>query len=220
MTRRPRGRRIADRAGGGRSLHDGHRSDDRDGARRIGGGAQARSSTVDRAAASALALGEASQGFTKPAREHRAEAIEVLDQLPDEELTASLEAFYYIAWVENYLELYDESLAHIDRAIAISRSTGQGRLVIPLMLTKGYPLELQGRLAEAAEMCDAAVEAARLPPTPTSSIGPSSNSASLVTSPATSKERSPPARRASISATGSPARPSRQPAGGPAGRSR
>ena len=114
------------------------------------------------AAASALALGEASQGLTEPAREHRAEAIEVLDRLPDEELTSSLEAFYYIAWVENYLELYDEALAHIDRAIAISRSTGQGRLVIPLMLTKGYPLELQGRLAEAAEMCDAAVEAARL----------------------------------------------------------
>ena len=30
------------------------------------------------------------------------------------------------------------------------------------MLTKGYPLELQGRLAEAAEICEAAVEAARL----------------------------------------------------------
>ena len=114
------------------------------------------------AAASALALGEASQGLTEPAREHRAEAIEVLDRLPDEELTSSLETFYYMAWVENYLERYDEALAHIDRAIAISRSTGQGRLLIPLMLTKGYPLELQGRLAEAAQMCDAAVEAARL----------------------------------------------------------
>ncbi len=113
-------------------------------------------------AAAALALGEASQGLTKPARKHREEAIAVLDRLPDEELTSSLETFYYIAWVENYLERYDEALAHIDRALSISRSTGQGRLVIPLMLTKGYPLELQGRLAEAAEMCDEAVEAARL----------------------------------------------------------
>ena len=114
------------------------------------------------AAAAALALGEASQGLTAGAREHRDEAVAILDRLDDAELTSSLEAFYYIAWVENYLERYDDSLAHIDRAIAISRSTGQGRLLIPLMLTKGYPLELQGRLAEAAEMCDAAVEAARL----------------------------------------------------------
>ena len=114
------------------------------------------------AAAAALALGEASEGLTAAAREHREEAVAILDRLDDAQLTSSLEAFYYIAWVENYLERYDDSLAHIDRALAISRSTGQGRLVIPLMLTKGYPLELQGRLAEAAEICEAAVEAARL----------------------------------------------------------
>ena len=74
----------------------------------------------------------------------------------------SLDAFYYLAWVENYLERYDEALAHVDRAIGIARWAGEGRLLIPLMLTKGYPLELQGRLAEAAEICEAAVEAARL----------------------------------------------------------
>ena len=114
------------------------------------------------AAASALALGEASQGMTVAAREHREEAVAVLDRLADAELASRLEAFYYIAWAENYLERYDEALAHIDRAIAITRSTGQGRLLIPLMLTKGYPLELQGRLAEVREVCEAAVEAARL----------------------------------------------------------
>ena len=82
--------------------------------------------------------------MTETAQEHRAEAVELLDRLTDAELAPRVEAFYYIAWVENYLERYDESLAHIDRAIAIARSTGEGRLLIPLMLTKGYPLEMQG----------------------------------------------------------------------------
>ena len=39
---------------------------------------------------------------------------------------------------------------------------GEGRLLIPLMLVKGYPLEAQGRIAEALELNEAAVESARL----------------------------------------------------------
>ncbi len=113
-------------------------------------------------AAAAASLGEATEGLIGPAREHHAEAVELLDRLPDDELAPRLDAFYYIAWAENYLELYDEALAHIDRGIEIARATGEGRLLIPLMLSKGYPLEAQGRLKEAAEVCEAAVEAARL----------------------------------------------------------
>jgi DNA-binding CsgD family transcriptional regulator/tetratricopeptide (TPR) repeat protein len=113
-------------------------------------------------AAAALSLGEATEGRIEAAREHHAEAVHLLDRLADEELASHLDAFYYIAWVENYLEHYDAALAHIDRGIAIARAAGEGRLLIPLMLSKGYPLELQGRLAEAAEVCEAAVEAARL----------------------------------------------------------
>ena len=40
----------------------------------------------------------------------------------------------------------------LDRGIAIARATGEGRLLVPLMLGKGYPFEMQGRLAEAIEM--------------------------------------------------------------------
>ena len=35
-----------------------------------------------------------------------------------------------------------------------------------MMLVKGYPFEMQGRLAEAIELCEAAVEAARLSANP------------------------------------------------------
>ena len=113
-------------------------------------------------AATALCLGEVTAGRIEPAREHHAEAVALIDRLADEELAPHLDAFYYVAWVENYLEHYDAALAHIERGIEIARRAGVGRLLIPLMLTKGYPLEMQGELAEAEEVCEAAVEAARL----------------------------------------------------------
>ena len=113
-------------------------------------------------AAAALSLGEVTAGRIEAAREHHAEAVALVDRLADAELAPHLDTFYYLAWAENYLEHYDASLAHVERGIAIARRTGQGRVLIPLMLTQGYPLELQGRLTEAAEICEAAVEAARL----------------------------------------------------------
>jgi DNA-binding CsgD family transcriptional regulator len=113
-------------------------------------------------AAAALSLGEVSVGDTSAAREHLAVAVDLLDRLSDEELAPHLDAFYYIGWVENYLEHYDSALAHIDRAIGIARKASEGRLLVPLMLTKGYPLEMKGELGEAEELCEAAVESARL----------------------------------------------------------
>ncbi len=113
-------------------------------------------------AAAALSLGETTDGRIESAREHHTEAVALIDRLADEELAPHLDAFYYLAWTENYLEHYEAALTHIDRGIDIARRTGHGRLLIPLMLSKGYPLELQGRLTEAAEVCEAAVEAARL----------------------------------------------------------
>jgi ATP/maltotriose-dependent transcriptional regulator MalT len=118
------------------------------------------------AAASALCLGEAAAGQIEEAREHYQEALGPLDGLSDAELAPRLEALYYLGWAENYLEHYDESLAHIDRGIAIARATGEGRLLIPMMLVKPYTFEMQGRMAEAVELCETAVEATRLSPNP------------------------------------------------------
>ena len=98
-------------------------------------------------AASALALGEAASGATVAAREHRDVALEQVERLSDAELAPRLEALYYLGWAENYLERYDDAVARADRGLAIARATGQGRLLIPLMLVKGYPFEMQGRLA-------------------------------------------------------------------------
>ena len=118
------------------------------------------------AAAAALALGEASAGQIAPAREHREEALAEIDRLTDAELAPRLEALYYLGWAENYLEHYDAAIAHVDRGIAIARATGEGRLLLPMMLVQGYPFEIQGQMAAAIELCDAAVEAARVSANP------------------------------------------------------
>ncbi len=114
------------------------------------------------AAASALCLAEAAAGRIAGAREHRGQALAEIDRLSDAELAPRLEALFYLGWAENYLEHWDDAIAHVDRGIAIARATGEGRLLVPMMLIKGYPFEFGGRLKEAVEVSEAAVEASRL----------------------------------------------------------
>ena len=117
-------------------------------------------------AAAALCLGEVAWGQIEAAREHRAEALALVDRLSDAELAPWLETLFYLGWAENYLEHYDEAAVHVDRGIAIARATGDGRLLVPMMLVKGYTFEMQGCLAEATALCEAAVEATRLSAVP------------------------------------------------------
>jgi DNA-binding CsgD family transcriptional regulator len=117
-------------------------------------------------AAAALCLGEAACGDMAAAREHHAIAAGEVDALSDAALAPRMEALYFLGWAENYLERYDAAVAHVDRGIAISRATGDGRLVVPMMLVKGFPFEMQGRMPEAVEVCEAAVEASRVADNP------------------------------------------------------
>ena len=118
------------------------------------------------AAASALALGEAGAARIEAARAHRDEALEEIERMDDAELAGRLDALYYLGWAENYLENFDAGIEHAERGVAIARATGEGRLLVPLMLVRCYPLEMTGRVAEAGEICEIAVEIARLSPNP------------------------------------------------------
>jgi ATP/maltotriose-dependent transcriptional regulator MalT len=118
------------------------------------------------AAASALALGEAAAGRIDAAREHRAEALRQIERMDDAELAHRLETLYYLGWAESYLENYDSAIAHAERGVTIARAVGDGRLLVPLMLLRAYPFEMQGRLAQANELCETAVEIARLSANP------------------------------------------------------
>ena len=114
------GRRGADRARGRRHVRDGLRADAGQRARRARDRARASATrALIAAAASALALGEAASGRSADAREHRDEAAARIERLSDAELAPRLEALYYLGWAENYIERYDDAIAH---ASAASRS--------------------------------------------------------------------------------------------------
>jgi DNA-binding CsgD family transcriptional regulator/tetratricopeptide (TPR) repeat protein len=117
-------------------------------------------------ATAALCLAEAGAGEIAAARERLEQASALVDALDDAELAPRVETLFYLGWAENYLERYEEAIAHVDRGIAILRGSGEGGLLIPLMLVKGYTFEMLGRTADAIELCERAVEAARLSAAP------------------------------------------------------
>jgi ATP/maltotriose-dependent transcriptional regulator MalT len=101
-------------------------------------------------------------GRPAAAEPHRAEAAALVDRLDDPALAARLDAPYYLGWVETFQERFDDALRHFDRGIALSRTTGQGYLYVPMMCGKGYTLASLGRLTEAAEAAQRATESSRL----------------------------------------------------------
>src|SRR4029077_11754512 len=118
------------------------------------------------AAAAALCFGETAAGRVDSARGHRAEAVAEIERLSDDELAPRLEALYYLGWAETYLERYDDAVARFERGIAIARERGDGRLLVLMQLGKNFPFEMTGRLAEATEICETALEAVRLSASP------------------------------------------------------
>jgi DNA-binding CsgD family transcriptional regulator/tetratricopeptide (TPR) repeat protein len=86
----------------------------------------------------------------------------LLDALPDDQLAMRIDAAYYLGFAEYFCERYDDSIRHLRRGINVSRASGQGQFVVPMQLGLAHGLEVRGRLAEAAETADAALEAARL----------------------------------------------------------
>src|SRR4051795_6962938 len=85
-----------------------------------------------------------------------------MDALDDGALAGRPDAAYYLGFAEFFCERFDDAIRHLRRGIAVSRASGQGQFVIPMTIGLAHALEVRGRLAEAAEHAEAAVEAARL----------------------------------------------------------
>jgi ATP/maltotriose-dependent transcriptional regulator MalT len=114
------------------------------------------------AAAVMLAFADAMTGATDTARSRRAEAAALVDELLDEELSLRPDAAGWLAIAEVYLDLYAEADAHASRALRLARTTGQGdplHRLYPVLPRIWY---VRGKLAEAAELLDGAIEAGRL----------------------------------------------------------
>jgi ATP/maltotriose-dependent transcriptional regulator MalT len=108
------------------------------------------------------ALAAAMTGPTGKALSHRAEAAACVDELSDGELARYPDAAAWLAAAELYLDLYVEADEHASRALGLARATGRGDPLFRL-----YPIlpriwYVRGKLAEAAELLDGAVEAGRL----------------------------------------------------------
>ena len=114
------------------------------------------------AAAVMPAFADAMTGPTQAARSRRAQAAALVDELPDDELSLRPDAAGWLAIAEVYLDLYAEADAHASRALRLARASGQGdplHRLYPVLPRVWY---VRGKLAEATELLDGAIEAGRL----------------------------------------------------------
>jgi ATP/maltotriose-dependent transcriptional regulator MalT len=117
---------------------------------------------LDAAALGLLALAGGLSADIEESRRHREAAAALVDRLGDDVLARQLGSLVHLATAEMYLDLFEASGRHSGRALAIGRATGhtdQFPLIMPMY---GTSLWVQGRMAEACEVLDGAVEAARL----------------------------------------------------------
>jgi DNA-binding CsgD family transcriptional regulator len=109
-----------------------------------------------------LALADSMMGAAEAAEAHRSEAMELIDSLSDAELAGFIDAPAFLGGVELYLDRYAEADVHATRSLALARSTGQGEPILVLIQTVGAVWRQRGKLAEAAEILDGGIEAARV----------------------------------------------------------
>ena len=112
------------------------------------------------AAAAILTLGHAVTGSIGEAQGVYAETSALVAAMSDEELGARVDAAAYLCSAATFLDRYDEAVVHAERALRLGRAAGQ--LHPTLIPALGAAHFMRGRLAEAAKVLDAGVEAARL----------------------------------------------------------
>ena len=117
------------------------------------------------------AFADAMTGPTQTARSRRAQAAALVDELSDDELSLRPDAAGWLAIAEVYLDLYAEADAHASRALGLARASGQGdplHRLYPVLPRVWY---VRGKLVEATELLDGAIEAGRLLGSPPSLAG-------------------------------------------------
>jgi len=123
------------------------------------------------AALATAALAHASTGRIRTAQAFCDEATAIVDGLTDDELARRLDAAGWLAAAELYLDRYAEADAHASRVLALARSTGDGDPFFRLYQILPRVWYMRGKLAEATEFLDGAIEAVRLLGTPPALAG-------------------------------------------------
>jgi DNA-binding NarL/FixJ family response regulator len=109
-----------------------------------------------------FALGCALAGRTEEALPHHDEAARFLDALPDAALAPLVGSLSMLSSCDLYLGRFADGAARSARALTVARATGQVTLFPTFAPVQAWLLFAQGRLADAADVLEAAVEAARL----------------------------------------------------------
>ena len=114
--------------------------------------------------ATAAAIVALAASWTAPdrAETYRAEAVALVDALPDDVLAQSPRALQWLSSAELFLNRFGDGITHALRGLEIVRATGQGGLLPALTQSLAGSLIITGRLAEAASLLDDAVDRARL----------------------------------------------------------
>ncbi len=115
--------------------------------------------------AAAVAMVALACSFVEAVREgeaHADEAARLIDAMPDAELAIRLDAIAYLTGAETYLDRFESAIAHGLRGLTIARATGQGALLPMLIQASSTALVVRGRLGDAAQVLDGAIEGARL----------------------------------------------------------
>ncbi len=114
------------------------------------------------AALAARALASAVGGRATEGQAYAVDAATLVDGLADEQLSGRLDALAHLATAEFYLENFAGAGSHAERALRIGRATGKGDLFPLIVPMLGGSLWVRGRMAEAGEVLDGAIAAARL----------------------------------------------------------
>ncbi|MFD4690664.1 ATP-binding protein [Streptomyces sp. NPDC058463] len=107
------------------------------------------------------AFGEAYEGGVAAASSYAAQAADLLDGLPDDDLTALCEPLGRLAWAEAFLGRFTDAERHADRGLGIARRSGQVYLLPLLLLCKAHVRIQTCRLPSACELADEAEDIAR-----------------------------------------------------------
>jgi DNA-binding CsgD family transcriptional regulator len=108
------------------------------------------------------ALAHAFAGRIDEAIALRDEATPLVDAMTDDELADRLDAIGNLAGTELYLERLDASLDHAARGLAVGRASGRGMLAPTLVPGFATAALVLGRLDDAVQVLEDAVERARL----------------------------------------------------------
>ncbi len=114
------------------------------------------------AGASALGLSDLQLGEVESARRSIAQASRLIDDASDQALAEEPGPILILGWAEVCAGAPLDAERHMTRAIALSRRTGQGHLLVGMLSLKSFSLVWQGRLEEAARHSEDAIEAALL----------------------------------------------------------